>query len=97
VCAGVNGGGEKKIPLMPPLVALKKATQETDSQSKIPVRQQLVTLKAQQSPVKGTISPPSKPGETHDSFVSQNFLTFSLCIKVLAIVYQSIMPVLYAN
>jgi hypothetical protein len=59
--SGVNGGGEKKIPLMPPLVALKKATQETDSQSKIPVRQQLVTLKAQQSPVKGTISPPSKP------------------------------------
>ncbi|CAI8058270.1 hypothetical protein GBAR_LOCUS31676 [Geodia barretti] len=46
---------------MPPLAALKKATQEMDSQSKMPVRQQLVTLKAQQSPVKGTTSPPSKP------------------------------------
>ena len=88
VCAGVKGGGQKKIPLMPPLAALKKATQETDSQSKMAVRQQLVTLKAQQSPVKGTTYPPSKPGETHDSFVS---LTFSLCIKVLVIAYQTIM------
>jgi hypothetical protein len=59
--SGVKEGGQKKVPLMPPLVALKKATQETDSQSKMPVRQQLVTLKAQQSPVKGTTYPPSKP------------------------------------
>ena len=64
--AGAKQGGQKKVPLMPPL-ALKKAAQETASLTKTPVGQQLVTLKMQESPAsvaqKATNSSPSKPRE----------------------------------